>query len=75
MAEEWDQTERPSRGEILEMWQLRERFRQMFPEEFFRHLTAARKEFWLAIRSLIDARIAALERQERARGAEQAPVE
>lgn len=48
-----------------------------FPPEFRQHMLSARKEFLLAVRSLIDARIESLERsQERAsKRAKKIPVE
>lgn len=57
-------------GERLDLY--RERVRSAFPPEFREHLRVARREFWLAIRSLIDARLESIEeearRQPRPRG-------
>lgn len=41
-----------------------ERVRGKVPAEFISHLRTARKELWLAARSLIDARIESLEEEE-----------
>ena len=43
----------------------RERVSSLFPPEFRSHYRAARREFWLAIRALVDSRIAAIEDKER----------
>ena len=48
---------------------MRDRFWSMFelPEEFGTHLRAARREILLAVRSLIDSRVEALEEAEKRR--------
>ena len=51
-------------GERIE--ELRARVRGLFPPEFKSHMVASRKEFLLAMRSLLDARIESLERAEKA---------
>lgn len=63
-----EERERPgSEGMLYEKAEeFRARVRGLFPPEFRRHALAARKEFYLAIRSLIDARIESLERAEKA---------
>lgn len=50
---------------------IRHRFRGMFemPDDFVMHIRAARREFWLALRSLIDARIESIEEAEKRREA------
>jgi hypothetical protein len=40
---------------------LRERVIYLFPPEFRQHYRAARREFWLAVRALVDARISSIE--------------
>jgi hypothetical protein len=44
---------------------LRERVVSLFPPEFRQHYRAARREFWLAVRALVDARISAIETNDR----------
>ena len=53
----------PSPDEGLQdlMGEYRERLGSLFPPEFRQHVRAARREFWLAVRSLVDARLEALE--------------
>lgn len=51
--------EAPSLGEVAEAYF--ERACDVIPADFVRHMRAARKELYLAIRSLIDARLEALE--------------
>lgn len=54
-------------GRVEEMAEeFRARARKFFPPEFRQHMMNARREFLLGIRSLIDARIEALERAEKA---------
>lgn len=48
--------------------EFRSRVRGLFPPEFRQHALAARKEFLLAVRSLIDARIESLEKAEKSTG-------
>ncbi len=43
------------------MNEYRERLGGLFPPEFKQHVRAARREFWLAVRSLVDARLDAIE--------------
>ncbi|MCL5265910.1 MAG: hypothetical protein M1343_12095 [Chloroflexi bacterium] len=38
---------------------------ELFPPDFRQHMFAMRKEFYLAMRSLIDARIDSMERKEK----------
>jgi hypothetical protein len=44
---------------------VRERVAALFPPEFRQHYRAARREFWLAVRALVDARISAIEATDR----------
>ncbi len=44
--------------------ELRATVRGFFPSEFRQHMLASRKEFLLAVRSLIDSRIESLDRAE-----------
>ncbi len=44
---------------------VREGARGLFPPEFRRHMIAARKEMLLAVRSLVDSHLEALERAEK----------
>ncbi|MBI4319171.1 MAG: hypothetical protein HY675_11835 [Chloroflexi bacterium] len=46
--------------------EFRARASGLFPPEFRAHMHAARKEFYLAMRSLIDAKIESIERAEKA---------
>lgn len=57
--------EEPSLEEVAEAYF--ERVRGLVPQDFITHMRAARKEFWLAVRSLIDARIEQLEEAEQRR--------
>jgi hypothetical protein len=43
------------------MADVRQGISSMFPPEFRQHVRAARREFWLAVRSLVDARLEAIE--------------
>ncbi len=52
--------------------EMKERRLDMFPEEFYLHRRAARREMLLAWRSLIDARIARLEEEGKEKAAPQA---
>lgn len=45
------------------MRQMRENVSGFFPPEFKDHVRRARREFWLAVRSLVDARLDAIERE------------
>ncbi len=51
----------------------REGMNTLFPPEFRSHVRSARREFWLAVRSLVDARIEALEHEGRQRQSGQSP--
>ena len=67
MAECEDVKAKESRmGEMGEMVQeFRARAHRIFPPEFRQHMLTARREFLLAVRALVDARIEALEREEK----------
>jgi hypothetical protein len=52
--------------------EMKERRMDMFPEEFRLHRRAARREMLLAWRSLIDAKIAKLDEEEKEKAAPQA---
>ena len=43
------------------MGQAREQLSGLIPDDFADHFRAARREFWLAVRSLIDARLDSIE--------------
>ncbi len=47
--------------------ELREGVGSLFPPEFKAHARAARRAFWLAVRSLVDARLDAIEEEARHR--------
>jgi hypothetical protein len=49
------------------MEELRRGFGGVFPPEFREHARAARREFWLALRSIIDARLEAIEADARSK--------
>ena len=44
-----------------QMGQAREQLSGLIPPDFSEHFRAARREFWLAIRSLVDARLDSIE--------------
>lgn len=46
---------------VNRMDQMREGFDSIFPPEFRTHIRSARREFWLAVRGLVDARLDAIE--------------
>ncbi len=52
--------------------EMKERRMDMFPEEFFLHRRSARREMLLAWRSVIDARIAKLDEEEKEKTSPQA---
>ena len=43
------------------MGEAREQLNQLIPPGFPEHFRAARREFWLAVRSLVDARLDSIE--------------
>ncbi len=43
------------------MEEVRRNVNSLFPPEFKAHVRTARREFWLAVRSLVDARLDAIE--------------
>jgi len=58
--------QKPGVGWALErMEEVRHGLGTIFPPEFKEHARAARREFWLAVRSLVDARLEAIEREAR----------
>jgi hypothetical protein len=45
------------------MGEAREQLSGMIPPDFVEHFRSARREFWLAIRSLVDARLDSIEEE------------
>ena len=64
MAEKEQGKEEAMARETVE--ELRARVSSFCPPEFKTHMMAARREFLMAVRSLLDARIESLERAEKA---------
>ncbi|MCL4459230.1 MAG: hypothetical protein M1136_10175 [Chloroflexi bacterium] len=75
MAAEKEREERIEYEIAERVAKLRDRMRGIIPEEARRHLRASRKEFLLALRSLIDSCIEHLEEAEGQKGKKVTKVE
>lgn len=53
------------------MEEAREQLSGLFPPGFAEHFRAARREFWLAVRSLIDSRLDSIEEEARPKSSPQ----
>ncbi len=54
-----------------QMGRAREQLNGLFPADFGQHFRSARREFWLAVRSLIDARLDSIEDEARPKSSQQ----
>jgi hypothetical protein len=53
------------------MGEAREQLNQIIPPGFAEHFRAARREFWLAVRSLIDSRLDSIEDEAKPKSSQQ----